>query len=65
MVLAGLTMTAMPSSAIAVPVSWAASSSFSSRDAMPMANVPSIAPVMPEVESEVWRSMEAFGLTDL
>ena len=32
---------------------------------MPMANVPSIAPVMPEVESEVWRSMEAFGLTDL
>lgn len=46
MVFAGFTTTAMPSSAMAVPVSCAASSSFSSRDAMPIAKVPSIVPVM-------------------
>ena len=50
---------------MAVPVSCAASSSFSSRDAMPIAKVPSIVPVMPEVESEVCRSMLAFGFTAL
>ena len=32
---------------------------------MPMANVPSIAPVMPEVESEVCSSICAFGLSAL
>ena len=43
----------------------AASSSFSSRDAMPIAKVPSIVPVMPEVESEVCRSMLRSGFTAL
>ena len=50
--LAGLTMMAMPSMAMVVPVRPASISlSFRAREAMPMSQMPSIALVMPVVES--------------
>ena len=59
--LPGATTTAMPSLAMTVAERAAAYSSLSSREAMPMSQVPSIAAVMPEVESLVWISITAAG----
>ena len=61
--LSWLTITAMPSMAIWVGVSSASSLSFSSREAMPMSQVPSMAAVMPAEESVCWISMVALGFS--
>ena len=61
----GATITAIPSRAMGWDLTPAATSeSLSSRDAMPMSQVPSMAMFTPVVESDCWTSMVTAGLTD-
>ena len=58
-----MTMMAMPSMAMVVPVRPASSSlSLRAREAMPMSHTPSMALCMPVVESLCWISISALGL---